>query len=106
MKESVRPQRQSPPLLAGLGHFLMGLCAGIVSLLVFGSRVLPRHPIPGLSLILSPIATGIAMHRIGEFWRERGEARPALFTFWAGAIFAFAMALVRFVYLEIGWTPL
>jgi hypothetical protein len=54
--------------------------------------------------VLSPIGTGIAMHWIGEFWRERG--RPALFSFRAGAIFAFGMALVRFVYLELGWRPL
>jgi hypothetical protein len=106
LKDSVRRERETHPLFAGVGHFLMGLIAGIVSLLVFGSRVLARPPIPGVSLVLSPIATGIAMHYIGEFWREQGRDRPALFSFWAGAIFAFAMALVRFVYLELGWNPL
>jgi hypothetical protein len=105
LKDSVRRERRSTPLLAGIGHVLMGLCGGVVSLLVFGSRVIPRPPIPGLSLVLSPIATGIAMHWIGEFWRERGRDRPALFSFRGGALFAFGMALVRFIYLEIGWTP-
>lgn len=105
LKDSVRPERERTPVLAGFGHFLMGLLAGVVSLLVFGTRLVPRPVIPGLSLILSPIATGIAMHIIGEWWRERGRDRPALFSFWAGAIFAFGMALVRFVYLEIGWRP-
>jgi hypothetical protein len=83
----------------------MGLCAGIFSLLLFGRRLIARSPIPGLSLILSPIVTGIAMDRIGEFWRERGRDRPALFSFRAGAVFAFGMALVRFVYLEVGSKP-
>ena len=105
LKDSVRAERQSTPVLAGFGHLLMGLLAGLVSLLVFGTRLVPRPVIPGLSLLLSPIATGIAMHTIGAWWRERGRNRPALFSFWAGAIFAFGMALVRFLYLEIGWRP-
>jgi hypothetical protein len=105
MKDSLRPEHESRPRLAGLGHFLMGLSAGVLSLLAFGTRLLPRPAIPGLSLVVSPIGTGIAMHWIGEWWRERGRDKPALFSFWAGAIFAFGMALVRFVYLEIGWSP-
>jgi hypothetical protein len=105
LKDSVRTERPSTPVLAGFGHLLMGLLAGVVSLLVFGTRLVPRPVIPGLSLVLSPIATGIAMHTIGEWWRERGRDRPALFSFWPGAIFAFGMALVRFLYLEIGWRP-
>ena len=99
------PERKSRPVLARVGQFLMGVAAGVLSLLVFGERLVPRSVIPGLSLVLSPIGTGIAMHWIGEWWPERGRPRPALFSFWAGAIFAFGMALVRFVYLEIGWRP-
>lgn len=99
----MRSERESTPLLAGIGHFLTGLCAGGLSLLIFG-RALIAHPlIPGVSLILSPIGTGMAMRAIGEYWVERGRDRPALFSFRAGAIFAFGMALVRFVYLGPGW---
>jgi hypothetical protein len=54
-------------VLAGFGHVLMGLVAGVVSLLVFGTRLVPRPVIPGLSLLLSPIVTGIAMHTIREW---------------------------------------
>ena len=82
---------------------LDGPCAGILSVLLFGRRLVPRPLIPGLSLVLSPIVTGIAMDWMGELLSERGKHRPALFSFWAGAVFAFGMALVRFVYLEIGW---
>ena len=60
---------------------------------------------PGLSLGLSPVGTGIAMHWLGEMWRDRGKDPPALFSFKAGALFAFGMAVVRFVYLELGWKP-
>ena len=104
--DSRRPAHERGPVLAGFGYLLMGLMAGVLSLLAFGTRLVPRPPIPGLSLVLSPIATGIAMHSMGEWWRQRGRDRPALFSFWPSAIFAFGMALVRFVYLEIGWKPL
>lgn len=105
LKDSMRRDRESKPLLAGTGHFLFGVCAGVLSLLIIGRRLAPQSPVPGLSLVLSPIGTGIAMHWIGEFWRERGRDRPALFSFRAGAIFAFGMALARFAYLELEWTP-
>jgi hypothetical protein len=83
---------------------LLGVCAGVLSVLIFRRRLMPYSPLPGLSLALSPIATGIAMHWIGEFWSDRGRGRPPLFTFGAGALFAFGMALVRFVVLELEWS--
>lgn len=83
----------------------MGSFAGVLSLLLFSARFFARPQIPGLSLVLSPIATGMAMHWLGELWRSRGREAPALFSFRAGAIFAFGMSVVRFVYLELRWSP-
>jgi hypothetical protein len=103
--QGLRRERRANPALAAIGHFLMGSLAGVLSLLIFEGRFFARPAIPGLSLVLSPIATGIAMHWLGELWRSRGRDVPALFSFRAGAIFAFGMALVRFVYLELGWSP-
>jgi hypothetical protein len=105
LKDSVRRERESAPLLAASGHLLMGLAAGAISLLILPRRLTPHSPLPGLSLLLSPIGTGVIMHWLGEFWRERGRDRPVLFSFQAGAIFAFGLALVRFVYVEMGWRP-
>jgi hypothetical protein len=100
-----RHDREDPPVLASLGQLVLGVCAGGLSLFIVGWRVTPRGPVPGLSLILSPLGTGAAMHLLGEHWRDRGRFAPRLFSFRAGAIFAFGMALVRFLYLEWGWTP-
>ena len=106
LKDSTRRERESTPVLSGTGHLLLGLFAGILSLFIVPRRLTPHSPLPGVSLVLSPIGTGIVMHWIGEFWRERGgRDRPILFSFRAGAIFAFGMALVRFVYVELGWRP-
>ena len=106
VKDSARRERQATPVLAGTGHLMLGVLAGILSLLIVPRRLAPHSPLPGLSLLASPIATGIAMHWLGEFWRGRGRDRPILFSFRAGAIFAFGMALVRFVYVELGWRRL
>jgi hypothetical protein len=105
LTDSVGRESESTPVLAAVGHLLLGLAAGVISLLIFPRRLTPHSPMPGLSLLLSPIGTGVAMHWLGEFWRERGRDRPVLFSFRAGAIFAFGMALVRFVYVEMGWRP-
>jgi len=105
LKDSVRLERESTAVLAGTGHLLLRVCVGILSLLIVPRRLAPHSPLPGLSLVLSPIGTGITTHWIGEFWHERGRDRPVLFTFRAGAIFAFGMALVRFVYGELEWRP-
>lgn len=45
------------------------------------------------------------MQRLGDLWEERGKPRPVLFWFRAGAVFAFGMALARFVYIELDWSP-
>lgn len=105
LKDATRRVRGANPALAAIGHLFMGVLAGVVSVLIVPRRLMPHSPLPGLSLVLSPIGTGIAMNEIGEFWRERRGDRPVLFSFRAGAIFAFGMALVRFLYVDRGWRP-
>src|SRR5262249_3435601 len=103
--DSMRPTRRLPPVMTSIGHFLAGLCAGAVSLLVVSRRLSPYSPWPGISLLLAPLGTGLVMHGLGNLWEERGRARPVLFSFRAGAVFAFGMALARFVYIELHWRP-
>src|SRR5688500_13735012 len=100
MRESMGRERQTSPVVAAIGHFLMGLIVGVVSIAVLPTRLIGRGGFRGISLFLSPLGTGLAMHALGDFWRERGSEPSALFTFRGGAAFAFGMALVRFVYVE------
>ena len=103
VKHSARRRGESRPVLAGIGHLLLGLSAGALSVWIVPRRLFPQAPWPGVSLVLSPIATGMIMRWIGEWWSARVADRPALFSFRAGAIFAFGMALVRFAFREIDW---
>jgi hypothetical protein len=101
--DAIRPERHAHPVLATIGQFVLGMVAGILSLLIVRRRIVGPSPVPGLSLILSPIGTGIAMHLLGKLWPPAWGEKPGLMSFWAGAIFAFGMVLVRFVYLEDPW---
>ena len=103
LKDSWRRQGRAHPVLSSIGHLLLGLIAGIISVVIIPQRLAPRSSFPGLSLVLSPLGTGAVMHALG---RLRGEAdKPVFFSFRAGAIFAFGMALVRFVYVGLEWRP-
>ena len=99
IKDSVRRKSRVHPVFAAIGHFLMGAGAAGVSLLIFNQRLTARGSFSGLSLLLSPLLTRAAMAIIGARW-EHDEDRPPLFSFRAGAVFAFGMALVRFLCFE------
>jgi hypothetical protein len=92
----------SQTLIDPLRHFLVGIVAGAISLLVYSHRLTPFRFVPGASLLLAPLGTGIIMEALGRLGATRGRLRMALFTFKGGFLFALGMALLRFAYLEIG----
>ncbi len=104
LEEAISDDNQSSRIPAVAGHFLMGAIAGVVSLAVLRQQVVPHVVIPGLSLIVAPIGTGILLELLGRWWVRRGNVRMALFTFWGGFCFGLGMALVRFAYTERAWT--
>ena len=96
-----RPRRMHP-IVAAVGLLLLGGLIGILMSLVFPQPLITRGPVPGASLILSPLLTASAMEIHGR-WRERhGMSRSYLATFWGGGLFAFGMAAARFVMVG-GW---
>ena len=94
---SMRRRPNAHPVLAGLGYAIFGALAGGLSLLILPRRLLPAGGIKGASLVLTPLVTGLLMKTYGDFRRRRGHRTTGLATFWGGAIFAFSMALVRFL---------
>ncbi|MCI0567198.1 MAG: hypothetical protein L0Z52_03285 [Acidobacteria bacterium] len=96
--ESLRQRSRAHPVVAGIGVALLGGLAGALTSLIWPTRIFPSGPLRGASLLLSPLITGVVMDRYGQ-WREgSGVARSYVATFWGGALFAFSMALVRFVW--------
>jgi hypothetical protein len=85
-------------IAAGIGYFLIGLILGGLSLLIFPRSFVRSETFHGINLLITPVVSGLVMAAIGR-WRERkGETLLRLDSFVYGFLFAFAMALVRFVY--------
>ena len=86
------------PVFAGIGYFLIGLILGGLSLLVFPRSFVRSERFHGINLLITPLVAGLVMGTVGR-WRVRhGDTLLRLDTFVYGFLFAFAMALVRFVY--------
>ena len=98
IKSAVGRRRRANPIVGGIGLILVGSLVGVASAWLVPRRVLPPMPhLPGASLVLAPLGTGLAMHFVGERRRRRGAAPSLLATFWGGALLAFAMALARWL---------
>ena len=89
------------PALAALGYLVLGGLLGAASLLVWPERVVRPGPVPGLSLLIGPLVSGVAMHFWGGFRRAQGRSTTNLATFAGGAAFALGCALARLLGMRI-----
>src|SRR5262245_44860625 len=98
MVESVDHKRAPALWRVRIGLFLWGAVAGFASALIVPHRLIAtRIRIPGTSLIFAPLIAGAVMNWFGEHRRAKGRATSGLATFAGGAVFAFGMALARFL---------
>lgn len=88
------------PLLAAVCYVFAGAVAGFVSLLVMPAPFITSFFGRVANLLLMPFAAGTAMSLMGAWRRRRGEDIVRIDRFWYGFAFAFAMALVRFMYAQ------
>jgi len=98
LAEAMGDDKQSNPTLAGIGHVLMGIVAGAISLMLLRRQLIAAPPVPGISLLVAPVCTGLALRALGDWSVRRGAVRSALFTFRGGFWFAAGMAATRFTY--------
>jgi hypothetical protein len=82
---------------AALTLAIGGGMAGFVTTLIFPRVLFPLNRYSGISLFLAPLATGVAMHFYGSWLHEKGRETTLLATFWGGGLFAFCLALVRWL---------
>lgn len=92
------PFRREPnPWLAALAYAAFGAVVGGLSLLAF-----PSHFVPETwriaNLVVAPLAAGGAMAIVGAWRARRGETLWRIDKFSYGFLFAFALALVRYVF--------
>jgi hypothetical protein len=88
------------PVYATAVYALIGAAAGELSVLVFHHRLFHPSRLPGISLLLSPLATGLVMSQAGRAGRRRGRQTASIESFGYGYTFALAFALVRFLFVN------
>ena len=98
LAEVFKQRRIQNPWLASVGYFLLGALAGGVSLLIFKSTMIHSPAIRMVNLFLTPILAGLVMVLIGYLRQKKGRGLVRLDRFGYGFLFAFGMALVRFLY--------
>ena len=86
------------PALASAGFAFSGLILGGVSLLLFPHRLVHPSRFHGISLLVSPVITGLMMWATGIVLRQRDKKVTRLESFGYGFAFAFGMAFIRFLF--------
>jgi hypothetical protein len=84
--------------LAWFSYLLCGGTMGGLSLLLFPHPLVHPGRFHGLSLITSPVITGFAMWFVGTELLEKGKKITRIESFGYAAVFAFGMALIRFLF--------
>jgi hypothetical protein len=86
--------RTNPPTTI-LKFTLLGLALSFVSVLVLPRPLVHPSKFHGVSLLISPVITGLIMGFIGRAVRRRGKTPVQIESFAYGFTFAFAFALLR-----------
>jgi hypothetical protein len=88
--------KETSPMVSAIGLAIAGAAAGLLSAWLFPKRlIVTRVVLPGVSLLVAPIVTGVAMGFLGKRLRGIGRYPSSLATFRGGVLFAFPMALIR-----------
>ena len=98
ISEPFKRRETRNPVLAFIGYAVAGAAVGGLSLLVFPQSLVRSVGFRGVSLIVSPLLAGAAMTGLGWLRRRQGKRLLRLDRFAYGAVFAFGMALVRFLF--------
>lgn len=86
------------PFLAGIGYCLIGLVFGGASLLIFPRSFVRSERFHGINLLITPVLGGLAMAALGRLRERQGKPLLRFDSFVYGFLFAFMVALVRFVH--------
>ena len=84
----------NPPFTV-LKFTLLGLGIGFVSVLLLPHPLVHPSRLHGISLLISPVITGLIMGLIGRVVRRRGNTPVRIESFVYGFTFAFALAFIR-----------
>jgi hypothetical protein len=79
---------------------MLGVLVGFLSIVAYPHPLVHPSRFHGVSVIASPLIAGFVMSQLGRLLRNRGRRVMPIESFGYGFVFAFAMALVRFLMLR------
>lgn len=91
-------KRPRSPWLSVIGFLLWGAMAGGISLLIFPTSPIDDPMLRQINLVATPIVVGIGMMLLGRLREKKGQQLVRLDRFGYAFVFAFSMALVRFIW--------
>jgi hypothetical protein len=83
-----------------IGSAILGLVAGVLSLYVFPHTLFHPSRIHGISLLISPLLTGLFMWWVGKSLKMQGKRPVQIESFACGFVFALGMALIRYLHIS------
>jgi hypothetical protein len=88
------------PILATIGYMLLGSAFGIASVPLFPHPFFQPSKLHGISLVISPIITGLVMSQVGIMLRRKGKQAVRIESFGYGFTFALGLAIIRFIFVR------
>jgi hypothetical protein len=88
----------SHPAFAAAGYWLLGTVFGVASLLLYPHPLFHRSKLHGISLVISPVITGLVMSRVGTMIRRKGKEPMRIESFGYGFAFALGFAVMRLIF--------
>jgi hypothetical protein len=99
-KEVFVESAMNNPVLATFGYLILGMATGGLSLFFFPHPLVHPSRTHGISMLISPMATGSLMSLVGYALRRRGKQPAQIESFGYGFAFALGMAVIRFFFVK------
>jgi len=96
--EKLKAPFRNSAVIEATGYVLVGSMLGGASVFVFPNSFIGDPDLQVLNLIITPVLAGLAMMGVGALRRKRGQHPIRLDSFTYGALFAFSLEFVRFLF--------
>ncbi len=100
IRNAVEESKIVSPVLAAAVYLLLGFVFGGISVFAFPHPLIHPSKIHGISLLVSPVLTGLVMAQVGLLRQRKDQRAVRIESFWYGFTFALGMALLRFLFVR------
>jgi hypothetical protein len=100
IRNMLEESRAINPRLAAVGYLLLGMAFGTASLRLFPHPLFHPSKFHGISLVVSPLITGLVMSQVGIVLRRKGKQAVRIESFGYGFTFALGLAIIRLIFVR------